>query len=216
MNDAAVTFGTISEVCRYLDDRGFRATTSTVTRDFHKGLFGRNREGRFDAEIVLKYAELHRKRADSGKRKSVEDFDLQRERAEAELEKIREQTRLAEVKRMKEEGRLVPRDLYEKDLAARLAFFSNQLEALAVTVSEGSVLAIQGRGLKQVSAMIEMVGGDQGKAMDLAAFLEGLVPDLVAVFLAHKASWLEAFAADRVHVVDLEPYLECEVAQDAN
>lgn len=199
---------TITAACKFLENEKFKARTSTVHRHFQKGMFGKSKDGTFEEKVLLEYARVHLDKADTGRRQEQEDLDLARKLKEAELEKRQEQTRYAELKRLQLEKKVVPRGLYEKDLAARMAFFSAQLDALFPRLASRCVQLFIGEDHGRAVQLIEMVDGDIEKAMALIGFVEKMLPELISVFQVGKDRWLEAFARDRIHVVELEDYLE--------
>lgn len=195
-------------VSRFLNERHFNAPKSTIDRHFKEGKFGRNKDGEFEEKVLLEYARVHLKEAETGKKREQVDLDRARAKSDAEIQKLQEQGRLARIKRQKLEKKVVPRGLYEKDLAARMAFFSSQLDALFPRLADECVQLFIGENHGRAAQLIDLVDGDHDKAMELVGYVEKMVPELIAVFMNRKARWLEAFARDRVHVVELEGYLQ--------
>ncbi len=76
-----------------------------------------------------------------------------------------------------EAGKYLPREEHETDLAARAVFFAQQVENFAYLVAPKIILAL---------------GADESKTHELLALLQ-----------AETATWLDAYARDRVFHVEL-------------
>ncbi len=199
---------TLAAVGRFLKKERFVAPSSTLDRHFKAGKFGLDRDGAFKEKVLLEYAHVHLKKADTGKKQVVEDLSLARRKKVAEAKKTEEQAELVRYQRLKIEKKLVPRGLYEKDLAARMAFFSGQLDAWFPQLAGQCVETFLGEGNSRAEQLVDLVGGDEEKIVVLVGFVERLTPELTAVFAQMKQQWLQAFARGNVHVVELEEFLE--------
>lgn len=198
------TFRTQKAAIEFLVNEGFESNKSNFSRHTREGKVGKSAEGVFEAEALLAYAVAHVNRVESGKTLSREEKERAAAKAEAELELVQEKARRERIKRCREEGNQIPKDLHLQELAARMAFFSLQLDGYSVKQAEGVVDVILGKRLDRAERLIELVGGDKDKVRELAAYLERLVPELAEVYMVMKQEWLEAFARERVHVVSLE------------
>ncbi|WP_285906795.1 hypothetical protein [Pseudodesulfovibrio pelocollis] len=209
------TFDSVTAVRAWLEDEGFIATRSTVNRHHSQGLFSRTKAGVFEEKAVMTYALANLKRAESGKSVTSEERERAERKAEIEFKLRQEQYLRERIKRIREEGGVIDVDQYHQDLAARMAFFSLQLDGFAVKQAEAVVDVMLGKRLERAAQLIEVVGGDPDKVRELAAWLERLVPELSEVYLAKKRQWLESFARDRVQVVDLGAAPLAEEAQES-
>lgn len=202
------TFKTVTAVREFLEGQGFIATKSTVGRHQTKGLFAKSKAGVFEEAAVLRYAHANLKRSGSGKLVTQEEKDKADRKSEIEFKLSQEKYRRERIKRIKEEGGVISLDSYNQDLAARLAFFSLQLDGFAVQQAEAVVDVVLGKRLDRAEQLIDLVGGDADKVRELAAWLERLVPEMAEVYMVRKQQWLEAFARERVHVAELAEVVE--------
>jgi hypothetical protein len=174
------SYRTQAEVCRFLEDQGFRAPSSTVDRHFKRGLFGTNREGVFEERVVLEYARVNLKRKESGKTAEQEDEELARQKRKEEYELVREKRLRERIRREKDQGRLIDRSLLEIELAAR----AGVLESM-----------IKGEIQKRIRALVHLVGGTPERAGDLLTELNNVV-DAALTDYAKTDSFEAVFRAD--------------------
>ncbi|WP_243546399.1 hypothetical protein [Pseudodesulfovibrio tunisiensis] len=146
------TFDSVEAVRRFLSESGFAAARTTVSRHHGKGLFGRNSDGVFEETAVLAYAEAHLKLSGSGKKVSEEDKERSRRKSEAEIALLEEKHLREQLKRRREQGRLVERNELELYVAAR----AGVLESM-----------IKSEFQKRILEYVELVGGRPGRAKDL-------------------------------------------------
>lgn len=202
------TFKTQKDAIEFLVGEGYASNKSNFSRHTREGKVGKNADGVFEAEALLSYASQYVKRAESGKTLSREEKERVDAKAEAELLFAQEKARRERIKRQREEGGHCSMEEHLQDLAARMAFFSLQLDGYAVKQAERVLDVILGKRLDQALKIITMVGGRPEKVHEFAAYMERLVPELSEVYLMEKQAWLEAFAVDRVHVIELPGNLE--------
>lgn len=209
------TFDTVTAVREFLEVEGFIASRSTVNRHHSQGLFSRTKDGVFDEKAVLTYAHANLKRAGSGKTVTQEEKERAERKSEIEFKLSQEKYRRERIKRIREEGGVIDVAAYHQDLAARMAFFSLQLDGFAVQQAEAVVDVLLGKRLDRAERIIDMVGGDREKVRELSSWLERLVPEISEIYLARKQQWLESFARERVQVVDLAPLAVVEADEEA-
>lgn len=194
----------------YLRGAGWQVSYNTVSKAVGKGLLTPRKGGGFTQFALDQYgaACLKRRLETAPAADPPEDKDpglgekkMQAEISLKEIARQREELKLA-----RDQGNLVPRELYEKDLAARLALFSNAMEAWFARVA-GEIAALLGADLGAAERIIALVGGDPGKALELVGHVQACEAEVLALLLARKHEWLRAFARSEVQVVDIEPYL---------
>lgn len=198
------TFKSQTLAREFLDGEGFKVNSSTFSRHARAGYIGENAEGEFEADALLAYARQRLKRKESGKTVSAEEKERMDAKSRAELDLLEAKAARERIKQRREEGGIIELEDHLNDLAARMAFFSLQLDGYAVQQAEASVDVLVGKRLDGVEKIIALVDGDPGKARDLAAYFERQVPELSEVCLVKKQQWLQAFSRERVFVVDLD------------
>jgi Asp-tRNA(Asn)/Glu-tRNA(Gln) amidotransferase A subunit family amidase len=115
----------IPAVVQYLFDAGWKISTSSAYKHRKSGKISPRRDGSYYISDVEKYAKrwLEPK---SGPGMSIEV--LQRERAEADLQKTRAQAQHWETKTRLELGELVSREEWDRELASRARIFRSDIE----------------------------------------------------------------------------------------
>lgn len=194
----------------YLKAAGWQVSYNTLRKAVAKGLVKPRKGGGFSQWVLDQYgAACLKRRLDQGQAADApEDKDpglgeqkMAEEIALKQIVRQRETLKLA-----RDRGALIPRELYEKDLAARLALFSNSLEAWFSRVA-GEVAALLGADLEAAARIIGLVGGDPARALDLVGHVQACEPEILALLLARKHEWLRAFTLAEVQVLDIEPFL---------
>lgn len=150
---------TLKDVCRFLENEGFAATNSTVHRHFRRGLFGKI-DGKFDADAVRRYAEQNLKRQKTGKTVAIERAEEDEEKRRYERELVKEKALRERLKRKREQGRLIDRDLLEIELASRAGVLESLLK------SEFS---------KRVRDLVDMTGGRPESARDMLLEVSAII-----------------------------------------
>lgn len=197
-------FGTQKDAIDFLVGEGYASNKSNFSRHTREGKIGKNADGVFEAEALLSYASQYVKRVESGKTLSREEKERADAKAEAELLFAQEKARRERIKRQREEGGHCSVEDHLQDLAARMAFFSLQLDGFSVKQAEAAVDVFLGQRLDRAAKLIDLVGGDKGKVHEVSAFVERLIPELAEIYMQEKQEWLAAFARERVFVVELD------------
>nr|WP_321513154.1 hypothetical protein [uncultured Pseudodesulfovibrio sp.] len=198
------TFRTQQDAIGFLVDEGYASNKSNFSRHTREGKIGRNADGVFGADELLAYAAGYVKRMESGKTLSREEKERADAKAEAELLFAQEKAQRERIKRQKEEGGHCAVEDHLQDLAARMAFFSLQLDGFSVKQAEAAVDVVLGKRLDRAAQLIDLVGGDKSKVHEISAFVERLIPELAEIYMQEKQEWLAAFARERVFVIDLD------------
>ena len=166
-----------AEVFRFLKDTGWQVSERTFYRHVSDGKLKKNREGWFTASSVKKYAETWSIRP-SGKKVAEEVEDLAAMKTRAEIERINTTRQREQFRLDIEQGKYMPRDTIEMELAGR-----------AVAMEAGFDHLIYTRAAEWTA----LVGGDQARA-DL----------LIASLMAAKDEWLNAYANAEEFVISIK------------
>ena len=154
----------IPAVIAYLDAAGWKVRKSAAYQHKKEGKLRPGDDGQFSVKAVDKYAERWLQRKD-GSAPSIEALSV--ERAQAELEKTKAQARHWDTKTKIELGQYVPRDEWNRELAARANIFKSDIENLIRSESQ---------------ALILLVEGNQDKA-----------PELIDYYLKQVEVWIDRY-----------------------
>lgn len=160
---------------RWLRANGFKVAKSKFYRDAGTGKIGTLPGGGFSEEILRAYGQTYAQPLAREEDKKTGAVTVRRLDADARLKEAH--ARRVELKLEIEAGKYLPREEHETDLAARAAFFAQQVENFCYLVAPKIILALD---------------ADESKARELLALLR-----------AETATWLDAYARDRVFHVEL-------------
>ena len=181
--DEPDTFKSLHAVVQYLEKMGYKIKKSSIYNHQTAGKIRPTKEGHYLLADVEKYAQTHLKLTD-GTPSGKQLFDtVQKERAEAEAREKTARARHWELKAGALEGKLVPRDMLENELAARAAIFRADGENFF-------------RG--QASAITNIVSGDETKIPDLVAFCLDALEEWLARYLMREEFKVDASAYERI------------------
>ena len=160
------TFKTVAAAWDYLEKGGWIAGRSRMYDAVRKGHLARNPDGSVDRAAVDAYAATYCRRVDTG-RKGAESATVAEEREVVRLE--REKVRLKKEQRELEliEGKSIPRNEVELMIVGRAVAFLSHLRAMTQM---------------HASDLIHIVGGDQSRATEMIAELQGLIEEHVSTF----------------------------------
>ena len=150
------SFANVLEVANYLKAEGWKCGKDTVYRGVKAGKLRAMDDGSFTRESVEKYAAAFLTKAST--RQHVKDEELSRRARETEIKLKEEQTKLARIKIANLEGRYIPLNQFDLEMAAR----AGQLEA-------GLKHWIQDRAAEWIA----LVAGDQGQVLELIRSMHG-------------------------------------------
>lgn len=142
------------EVTEYLQSQGWKVKKSTVYDHIKKGKLRPEENGLFQKKTIDKYASTFLTLAKT--RTNLQEDDLQSKKLRIETQWKEEQWRRERLKRLQEEGRLIPRD--EVDLGHA---------GLAAAVQDGIKYMIQ----TKVSSWIDLVAGDHKRTPELVQLI---------------------------------------------
>ncbi len=165
---------TQKEAVAWLQNSGFDASTSSFSRHVQSGKVVRGAGG-YEDVALLGYANVHLVTTERARDEIGAAAAAKRLDADAELKEV--QAERIRLKLAKERGEMILRCDHEAELAARAAFFVREVE--------NSCYRLAGK-------VAGLVGGDDGVERDVRKLL-----------LAETTTWLDAYSADQVFVVDV-------------
>lgn len=150
------TFAKFADVVTYLDEEGWKISTSTAYEHKQDGKILPGPGGKYSLTAVLEYARQHLQRKDGS---GPDDrLNLQEQRLLAEIRRVEADAESRELKLKERRGEMIPRDHVEVELSSRARDLDSHLDAF-FRASAGKI--------------IKMVGGDMQKAPDLISFMRG-------------------------------------------
>lgn len=159
----------------WLKEHGFKVAKSKFYRDAATGKIGTLPGGGFSEEILRAYGQTYATPLAREEDKKTGAVTVRRLDADARLKEAH--ARRVELKLEIEAGKFLPREEHETDLAARAVFFAQQVENFCYLAAPKIILAL---------------GADDSKTHELLALLQ-----------AETATWLDAYARDRVFHVEI-------------
>lgn len=184
-------FKSIEAVRRFLLANGYSVTKSTIGRHSKDGYI---RAGATE-EQAFKYAKAFLKEAATGKRKDEAVADEHRRYLRGRAEKIEQEVAQLRLKTLEQEGKLIPREQRDQDLAARAVMLKGGLKHLVQS---------------NVNSWVHLVGGDPRKAGDLQRELLGNIERMLSGYARADNIVLE-FEDDPLGDDDLNTAVEQEV-----
>lgn len=174
------TLPNIMAVVDHLTRAGWKVAKSTCYNHKRSGILRPEADGTFKTSAVERYAADHLTKLDG--RSDDDTGRLAEDKQRAEIRKSKAQAEHWELKTKIARGLYVPRDAFERELAARALIFKADLESFFRS---------------QAGVIIALVGGDKEKT-----------PDLIELLLAAGAGWMNRYAADREFVVPEGPAVD--------
>jgi|GEM_PF-1174247 len=139
------------EITEYLQAAGWKVAKSTLYKHLKEAKLRPDIDKkRFSLKAVMMYARSFL--VTEATKQKLDDDLLARKKVKKELEKLEEEIKARRYKRQIEEGKYVPRDIFELELAGRAAVLETSLKGM-----------IQARA----GEFVILVGGDENKARDL-------------------------------------------------
>jgi hypothetical protein len=167
-------------VVKYLEEKGYKIKKSSVYNHQAAGKIRPNKAGEYPVAAVDKYAAVHLKLADGTPSGGKALDKAQKEKADAETREKLARARHWELRTGALEGKLVPRELFENELAGRAAIFRADGENFFRS---------------QVSAIVNIVSGDPAK-----------IPELMSYCLDAHEQWLARYLQKEEFKVDTSTY----------
>lgn len=153
----------------FLKDRGFKLSKSALNRDLKKGRLSTDANGHFEENALLAYAVALKEPTATLANKALSSATTERLSADAELKKY--QAERQKLKLEQEQGKLMSKAEYERNLAARALFFKNEVR---------NFIHLHG------ASMIHLAGGDESK-----------LPALVRFWEEKTAVWMDTWSQER-------------------
>jgi hypothetical protein len=158
-----------TEVWQFLEKEGWKISKSTLYNHCNEGRLKLNRDGHYTLKAVNRYARTHLELKETGQK--IGDEELQRKKTMAEVARITEQAKLAQIKRMAEEGRYIEREQVDLEMAAR-----------AATLEAGLKGMVQSRAGEWVA----LVEGEEKRAGDLVRDMMAVIDQTLNEFATVK------------------------------
>jgi len=145
-------FKTLFEVLDYLADSGWKATKTSLYRHQKEGKILPQADGTYLLKDVDKYAKAWLPQLSTGKRLREKTDEMQRKKLDLEIKNLEIEQRRKALALDKEQGKYIPREQMELEMAARAGVLEAGLKHL-----------VQSRAAEWIRA----VGGDMKKVGDL-------------------------------------------------
>jgi len=167
----STTFSSTAQVIEYLTNQQRKIAKSKLYADIKSGRL-RKRENGFTQSDVDSYARtLPLMSTPDGQAKAADD--LARRKQEAEIKRIEEQAKREQIKRLREEGKLIPREDVEMELSTRAVSLETSLKsAIEVHVLE-LINAVEGNPnhshtlINKIEALIDTALNDYAREMEI-------------------------------------------------
>jgi hypothetical protein len=164
--DKSTSLPNILAVVAHLKKAGYKVGRQTVYNHRHEGKIRPGKDGKFPLSAVEKYAAIHLQHLGAPPPEAASGLDSsQRNKVDAETRKALAQAEHWELKTKTLSGDLVPRDLFERELAARAAVLKSDLSNFARS---------------EPLAIITIVKGDPARAPELEAYMISAVERALA------------------------------------
>jgi hypothetical protein len=192
---ASRVYKTQLDAVAFLRGSGFKVAKSKFNTDVKRGKVPRNAEGHFEEGALLGYAAVNLTPLSSVEDKAASEAMVNRISADTQLKTY--QAKRQELKLQKEMGLLMPRADHERDLAVRAQLFRNEIEGQGRRLAPKIVDLVVGR-----LATLEGIQAEMAARMRDASV--NLVPSLTEFLQAASEDLMDAWAADREFVVELD------------
>ena len=175
-SDSLQTFSSRLAVAKWLRANGWKVSRSTLYNQFGRTKLLPREDGLIHMADVQEYARVFLRRRTVGMPLPSRQDELQQEKAKLEVQRLRIEVDRAEHRREIEEGKYIPKDQFELEMASR-----------AAVLDAGIAHFFQ----SEAGAWIDLVGGDQRK-----------LPELIEILMAAKDRFLDQYARSREFLVE--------------
>lgn len=176
-------FENLHAVVKYLEEKGYKIKKSQIYNHKTAGKIRPSRNGHYLLSDVEKYAVTHLRLADGTPPAGKQLDKAQHDRAEAETREKIARARHWELKTGTLEGKLVPREIFENELAARAAIFRTDGENFFHSQAPG---------------MVHIVSGDATKIPDLLSFCLDALEQWISRYLQKEEFEVDTAAYERI------------------
>lgn len=159
-----------ADVLRWLQACGYQREKSQFYDDIRDGYLRANGDGVFTKRLVKKYVQAL-PRIGTGKTEAEEKMDLGQQKQQEEVEKLRLHNSKAKFEFEVEQGKYLPREDFERELAARLVVLDSGLERMV---------------RDNAAKIIHIAGGDQKNSEHVVDFLITAKNDLLNSYATTK------------------------------
>lgn len=194
------TLPNVKAVREYVVSRGYLLSLSTAYNHAKSGLFRPQEDGTYSVKSVEKYARTHLKQMATGKREAEDNADIQREKIQEELRKIRLGNEKMERDAARERGDLVEFAQLERELAARARLFRNALEVWPQKMAShiagifGADPTVAAQLLVEAGLADDIQSVDPAQADALAAAVGKRIDELIYEFDACLGGFLDPYS----------------------
>jgi len=171
-------FNNLLAVLSWLKAQGWKISRAGLYKHRAAGKIKQQPDGGYHRKDMEKYARTFLKRKATGKRISKELEELQHQRAELEVEKLKIEVARGEHKQEIEEGKYMLRENFDLEVCARATVLNAGLSHLLQS---------------EAGAWIHLVGGNQRK-----------LSELIGVMIAAKNKLLNQYARPQEFEVEIE------------
>jgi len=158
------------EISSYLEAEGWKVAKSTVYKHIKKAKLRPDIDKKhYSLKAVLRYAKTFLVTRET--KQKLADEELARKKQKKELEKLDEEIKRQGIKRLADEGRYIPRESFELELAGR-----------------GSVLetGLKGEIQTRTAELIDLIEGNQRKAKDFVSEMFAIIDKGLNQFANNK------------------------------
>ena len=149
------TFANTKRVYEFLIAQGWKVSQRAVYNHVKDGKL-RKKDGIFTSRAVSKYAKTFLNRKDSGQTLPVEHEQLQRDKLTQEIRRLTIQVERDEHKLGVEQGRYLPREDFELELAARASVFDAGFRYFFQSMA-AEMITLVGGNMKKIPEFIAML-----------------------------------------------------------
>jgi hypothetical protein len=150
---------TIADVLEYLKAGGWRVSKTSLHRHRNEGKIIPREDGRYHLRDVDKYARTFLRQASTGKRLSEKLDELQQKKAQLEIDNLELQRNRSRLAYEKEQGRFIPREQMEIELAMRAGILDAGLKHWVRAHTAGWIRLVDGN-MDKVGELINKMSRD--------------------------------------------------------
>jgi hypothetical protein len=154
-----ISLGNIANVLLYLKAEGWKATKTSLYRHQSEGKFLPQDDGRYLQKDIDKYAKSWLKEQATGKRVNKKKDDVWTQNKELENRKLLADTIRAEFALAKEQGKYIPKEQMEIELAGRAGILDAGLKHMIQSRAADWIRAVSG-DMKKIGELINMMNAD--------------------------------------------------------
>jgi hypothetical protein len=197
-------FANARQIYLYLKDQGYQVAQQTVYNHIEKGLLQPKRGGGFSQRTVDSYALSHLTKVspdiedDCNFAPSPDFEDLQgagERKQKNHADYLEYQAKLKQLQYKRESGQVIPKDMVEREMAARAQAFRFGLESFGHDVAPdlagifGGEQAVAEKMLRELDISLDL-------APAVAKWIQGRIPQVLAIWEDKIEEFLEPYASE--------------------